>query len=164
MAKRIEYIPGQSLGDSGVIFIQEESAIISSKGRKTRRGLFQCPYCSNTFIASFTNVKRNHTKSCGCLQRQRTSEARTRDLTNQRFGRLVVLERTQKKSGSSVVWKCICDCGKEVEVSSNNLVSHATQSCGCLAREKHCLHILGQKFDRLTVIRKTEERKDGNII
>lgn len=69
--------------------------------------------------------------------------AKTRliDLTGQRFGRLVVLERTgtykgSDGSGSSPIWKCQCDCGEVVEVIGRNLRYGSTKSCGCIRREK----------------------------
>jgi len=35
-----------------------------------------------------------------------------RDLIGQRFGRLVVLEKTDKRDKSGCfIWKCKCDCG-----------------------------------------------------
>lgn len=57
------------------------------------------------------------------------------DLTGQRFGRLTVLERAGKNKFGSIGWLCHCDCGKEIVVSSPNLRSGHTQSCGCLKRE-----------------------------
>ena len=40
--------------------------------------------CGKITIANTENLKRGHTKSCGCLK--------INDLTGQRFGKLVVLE------------------------------------------------------------------------
>ena len=57
-----------------------------------------------------------------------------KDITNQRFGRLVVLGKDGHK-GKNIVWKCRCDCGNETEANGNNLKKGYTKSCGCLARE-----------------------------
>lgn len=65
-----------------------------------------------------------------------------RDLTGQRFGRLIVLEFDHKKDcnkGANYYWKCLCDCGKEKIIPSSSLRSGATQSCGCLCKERHHL-------------------------
>ncbi len=53
------------------------------------------------------------------------------DLTGERFGRLLVIEKIGciKKKGS--VWKCLCDCGKTVEVLGTYLRRGDTKSCGC---------------------------------
>lgn len=53
-----------------------------------------------------------------------------------RFGRLTVISRTDiKDSGRHYKWLCKCDCGNEKIVSSCNLTSGNTLSCGCLKRE-----------------------------
>ena len=59
-----------------------------------------------------------------------------RDVTGERFGRLLVLRdggRYWRASGSSLrAWVCLCDCGDEVTVNSHSLLRGLTQSCGCL--------------------------------
>ena len=63
------------------------------------------------------------------------------DLTGQKFGKLIAIEKTDRKSSSrSIVWKCKCDCGKETFVSSSSLRSGNTQSCGCLKKELVTIH------------------------
>jgi len=63
-----------------------------------------------------------------------------KDLTGQRFGRLVVEREYENKyvngkKRTSVMWICSCDCGKkEVIKSSSNL--RPNSSCGCLKYEK----------------------------
>jgi len=57
------------------------------------------------------------------------------NLTGQRFERLRVLAKTEKRSRGSVVWLCCCDCGNYTEVASGNLRSGHTKSCGCLQKE-----------------------------
>ena len=56
------------------------------------------------------------------------------DLTGQRFGRLVVIERAENK-GEKVRWLCQCDCGNTVLVATNGLRNGGTKSCGCLHKE-----------------------------
>lgn len=58
------------------------------------------------------------------------------DLSGKRFGRLVVVEKTDQRSDGFVVWKCKCDCGNETFVRSSSLRSGSTQSCGCLNKER----------------------------
>ena len=54
-----------------------------------------------------------------------------KDLTGERFGRLVVLSRSNKKGPSFVYWNCRCDCGKTKVIGGSSLKSGRTQSCGC---------------------------------
>jgi len=61
--------------------------------------------------------------------------AKIRDLTGQRFGRLVVLYDTGERRGGQVIWRCRCDCGNKVDVRSGNLTSGNSMSCGCYSRE-----------------------------
>ena len=67
------------------------------------------------------------------------------DLTGHRFGRLLVISECGRKGGH-VLWLCRClgkngdDCGKEVIVLANNLLSGASRSCGCLNRERITTH------------------------
>ena len=56
------------------------------------------------------------------------------DLTSQKFGRLIVVERAGRRNGRTR-WKCKCACGKNVIVDAYCLKSANTQSCGCLHRD-----------------------------
>lgn len=56
------------------------------------------------------------------------------DLTNQRFGKLVALEKAPSKSGKTY-WKCQCDCGTIKEVQTGHLKNGTIQSCGCNAHQ-----------------------------
>ena len=60
-----------------------------------------------------------------------------KDLTNKKFGKLTVIEKTDKRQdGGSIVWKCKCDCGNIVEISSKRLVNNINLSCGCYQKER----------------------------
>lgn len=48
------------------------------------------------------------------------------DLTGQKFGRLTVIERHDKKR-----WKCVCDCGNITYSNGYQLRKGITVSCGC---------------------------------
>ena len=55
------------------------------------------------------------------------------NLVGQKFGLLTVVEDTLKRSASgSIIWHCRCDCGKQIDVLSTNLVNPHTISCGCV--------------------------------
>ena len=62
------------------------------------------------------------------------------DLTGQRFNRLVVIREYGRAKDRQVTWLCRCDCGGEVVVTSGNLRSENTQSCGCLRLEQNTTH------------------------
>lgn len=58
------------------------------------------------------------------------------NLIGQKFGMLIVIAETDKRSSDSICWLCRCDCGNEVIVSGDSLRSGLTKSCGCLRKAK----------------------------
>ena len=58
------------------------------------------------------------------------------DLTGERFGILTVKERSGTSVHNAALWLCKCDCGNEIIVTSNNLRTGHTKSCGCVRRKK----------------------------
>lgn len=56
------------------------------------------------------------------------------DRTGQRFERLTVVSYAGKQ-GSKALWRCVCDCSRVSVVTSSNLVTGQTKSCGCMLRE-----------------------------
>ena len=94
--------------------------------------LFKCD-CGKEKVIVAGNVTNGHVKSCGCLNsRQAKINGRKtfKDLTGQRFGKLVALSYDQDKKK----WLCQCDCGNTCYVAQSNLcrkTQKATKSCGC---------------------------------
>ena len=64
----------------------------------------------------------------------------SKDLTGQRFGRLVVIGKAPpciRKNGRKVImWHCKCDCGIEKDIMGYSLMTGHTRSCGCLSYER----------------------------
>ena len=54
------------------------------------------------------------------------------DLTGQKFGRLIVMERIPNRKGGRIQWLCVCDCGTQKIIIGKNLKNNNTKSCGCL--------------------------------
>jgi len=59
------------------------------------------------------------------------------NLKGKKFGKLKVVEKTEKRQRGYVIWKCLCDCGNITYVTSNNLKHNLTRSCGCLMKKKN---------------------------
>lgn len=55
-----------------------------------------------------------------------------RDLTGQRFGKLVARSIVGQDKHKNVIWLCECDCGRTHEVVSRALVGGSVRSCGCM--------------------------------
>ncbi len=83
--------------------------------------------CGNTVTQRADNLKIKKNASCGCI--------RIENLEGIRYGKLIVIQKIQKRYYGYVVWKCKCDCGSYVDVPSGPLKSGNTKSCGCLKFE-----------------------------
>lgn len=101
--------------------------------------LCQCE-CGNQKVIMGKCLKSGHTKSCGCLNREIISKSSLKDISGVRYGKLLVVDRVEDHISQNgrrcVMWRCLCDCGNYTEVSSNQLTSGKTKSCGCLRKEK----------------------------
>lgn len=97
-----------------------------------------------------------------------------KDLTGKTFGRLTVLEDTEKRTKSGlVIWKCQCSCPEHniVEVPSSNLIGGKTKSCGCLRKEKvgqqglkNKQDLTGKRFGKLIVLGDSGKRGKRNEV
>ena len=110
-----QYEPGKPIGEHGLILVQELPYI--DKGKyKERRIEVICPSCGEKFITDLRRVVKKDTKakkavrkcqSCSRIENnKRISECgkqSTIDLTGQRFGKLVVLNITDKRMARSPV-------------------------------------------------------------
>lgn len=92
------------------------------------------------------------------------------DLTNQKYGFLTVKERGENKYGKTA-WVCICDCGKECLITSNDLRTGKRTSCGCKQKErakitgsKNIKDISNKRYGFLTVIKATDKRASGGDV
>lgn len=57
------------------------------------------------------------------------------DMTNKRFGRLVVIKADKRNKHGELYWLCKCDCGNVKSIKGSKLRNGWTQSCGCLQKE-----------------------------
>lgn len=110
------------------------TVIKKSNIKKSNRLCWECQcICGNKTIVITNHLTSGHTKSCGCLQKEITSKMNPAiDITGQRFGKLIALERVSNK-GKHTCWKCQCDCGNICEIRTNSLKTGHTTSCGCVA-------------------------------
>ena len=76
------------------------------------------------------------------------------DLTGQKINRLLVLQRVKREGNTKTLWKCRCDCGKEIIVESYKLRNGATKSCGCYRNEfiKYINKTHGMSYTRINKI------------
>lgn len=121
--------------------------------------------CGNYTEVDAQYLKNGKTKSCGCVdgtgnkQNNKISKPK-KDLTGMTFGYLTPLY--YKKGG---IWHCECSCGNEVDVTSRNLTTGHTKSCGCYLREKNSINntkdMTGYETDDIKVIKRVGSTKLG---
>lgn len=112
--------------------------VLRDSGRRQNfQILWECQCdCGETKIINGYSLIRGATKSCGCLRREKIAQVNLKDLTGQRFGKLIALNRVESES-QNTMWECRCDCGKVVQVLRSNLTSGNTKSCGrCIGEKK----------------------------
>jgi len=99
----------------------------------TAKGAYWICKCDCGTIVSVCGrfLRSGETKSCGCWNREKGSLQWKKDITGQRFGRLVALYCTNEKSGHCYKWHCRCDCGRELDVPINSLTTGGTRSKEC---------------------------------
>lgn len=76
---------------------------------------------------------------------------RAKDETGKTYGALTVIERAGSNEHGKALWKCRCQCGKEIVVDGTSLRTGNTTSCGCKRISAELLEI-GNKYGELTVI------------
>lgn len=97
--------------------------------------------CGNKVIVSGRNLRNGNVKSCGCLCVDANKINHTKrikyqidKLVGKKFGRLLV-NSLNSRTGHSILWNCICDCGNVTIATTSSLTTGEKQSCGCLQKE-----------------------------
>ena len=104
--------------------------------------------CGNEILLDTRYIQRGTITDCGCMNRVKPG---TLDLKGRRFGRLIAIEPTEERGyNGEVVWRCRCDCGKEVKTTTGQLRKGYKKSCGCLSHPP-LKDYVGKQFEYLTV-------------
>lgn len=75
------------------------------------------------------------------------------EMIGKQFGRLTPVEVIGTKR-IHLVYRCVCECGNEVEVLGNSLRSGNTKSCGCIRRP----NLVGMENDHGVVVSKVRNQ------
>lgn len=139
----------------GIYLVLEKDTELS-KLKKRVYWKCQCQKCGNIISVRDDGVKRNPQSCPNCKN----------DLTGQKFGKLTVLYKTKIDKNGHSYWMCQCECGNQKEISSSNLKSNSTQSCGCLHSQiasNKTIDLTGQKFGKLTVLKRISSTGEEKI-
>lgn len=109
----------------GMLEVIEQS---KSKNEKTA-WLCRCD-CGNERVVKTSNLKNNTNLSCGCQNKYKF-----KDLTNQKFGRYLAINKVEDDKNNNTRWLCKCECGNERVVYTRSLITGESKSCGCLRKE-----------------------------
>lgn len=105
--------------------------------------------CGGEILTDTRTLLRGSIRDCGCSGALRPGQ---RDIRGERFGMLIALEPTRERGPrGSVVWRCRCDCGREVLAELGQLMAGNRKSCGCLSHPP-LKDFAGRRFGRLTVL------------
>ena len=101
-----------------------------TKTDKNRNLFWMCECaCGNVTKVRASSLRNGSVKSCGC--------ARYEDLKGKTFSRLTVISESKDRTESGEkIWECQCSCGNKQLVSTGNLKSGNTISCGCARKER----------------------------
>ena len=146
-------LTGQTFGR--LVVLERGETHIQPSGKKRTMWLCLCS-CGNKKLIEATALKTGDTLSCGCYQKELMTLLNFKDISGQRFGRLVALERGEDyispKNEHLVQWICKCDCGNITTVVRGSLTSGSTTSCGCYNNEKDVPNLVGKRFGKLLVL------------
>ena len=158
---RLNYKTGDKVGPNNIIFIQERTDL---SGRRICD--FICPYCNQIFSCSLYNIKSGNTYRCKNCALKSRAEKRSYHLENQKFGFLTVLKKSDKRRNNKILWECQCCCGTITYVTTQDLVSGKSKSCGCksslLLREKVEEDISGKIYNYWEALYPSEKRNSYN--
>jgi hypothetical protein len=107
----------------------------ASNGSRGTRWNCVCE-CGNSRVVAGIDLRREHTKSCGCYKREVAAK------NGRNSGHHLIKSEEGKKYGSLLVlgmgdscgekmWLCRCDCGNEKLIRGSSLRRGTTKSCGC---------------------------------
>ena len=80
------------------------------------------------------------------------------DLTGQRYGRVVVIDKAPNTDKGLTAWNCLCDCGNTCVITTKTLRNGNNHSCGYCNKKYKDVEI-GDKYNYLTVIAKSDRKK-----
>ena len=146
----------------------DKLTVIKDSGqRKNRQVVWECQCdCGNITYVVGGALRSGHTTSCGCARKGKN----IKDISNQRFGKLVVLELDYVDHNRHARWKCQCDCGNIVSILGNELRSGMVTQCHDCAKKELVFNIPSytkineHKFGNLTPLYPTNKRNNAGRV
>jgi hypothetical protein len=121
--------------------------------------------CGKTIFLPTGKFKRakGGVKNCGCLQKEFYESTRV-DITGKTFYRLTAIKSTGERDKlKNILWLFKCACGNEFKTPGSEVMRGNIRSCGCKPKSP-LSQLEGQRFGRLTVVRKTGEKSKRQFL
>ena len=117
--------------------------------------------CGNDHKVSARNLVRGKSKSCGCYSFR---ERKYQPVEGETYGFLTYVneaERIVRPSKTVKAGNFTCICGKSVVKSFQEVCNGQITSCGCMKGKQTVKDITGQKFNKLTALKRTDKKQSG---
>ena len=135
---------GQTFGKLKVI---EET-----KERKNNSVVWKCQCeCGNIVYYSTKELRSDGIIQChNCGRNRLPNNNLIADIIGKKFNHLTVLEKTDKRAGGKILYKCQCDCVNNTitYVTRTDLQSGHIKSCGCIKQKYQAGDIINDGFCR----------------
>lgn len=102
-----------------------------------------CKKCGNIVSIYGSSLRKGITTQCKKCASQEAAQKRNKDLyaniLHSTFNYLTVIDQDLSKghkAGEARYWKCQCQCGKIISLSTHQITSKMVYSCGCMKRSK----------------------------
>ena len=134
---------------------------------KDSKWLCRCS-CGTLTVVRRDKLVSGLTVSCGCKRRE-TNLSRITITVGDVINNIKVLQKLSYSKTKGTLWECKCYCGKIFSVSSSNLRTGNTKSCGCKVKQLLQLNsevkLKNQTVNNFTFLEPLEKRDvNGRII
>lgn len=111
--------------------------IEQTKQRKNKSIVWKCQCdCGNIEYFSTKELRNDGIIQCHkCGNKRQPKKIEKESIIGKRFTKLVVIEPTNQRKRGNIVYKCQCDCGKEIYAIKPDLDRGDIKSCGCIKRK-----------------------------
>lgn len=110
------------------------TVIEETKERKNKSVVWICKCeCGRQEKFSTKELRSDGIIQCHCCGNNRKPNSNLlENIIGKKFNSLTVLEKTEKRAGGKILYKCKCDCGNITYVNRTDLQSGHILSCGCV--------------------------------
>lgn len=128
--KQTSNMIGKQFGDWTVLNRDFERESENKNRGLTPHDYWMCSCsCGNIKSVNGTHLRKGTSTNCGCKHGENIAFTKAKDITGERFGRLVALYSTGERTHSGFKWVCQCDCGRIDVYTVYELHSRKVEEC-----------------------------------